>query len=75
MNSPENGVQSGVIMMGLSDHELINVLREPLLLKLNEHYKILIRSMKNYGEQIFEEKLRSIKFPDYSNHTSEGFCS
>ena len=46
MNSPEKGVQSGVIKMGLSDHELINVLRETPLLKLNEHYKILLRSMK-----------------------------
>ena len=25
--------------------------------------------MKNYSDQIFADKLRSIKFPDYSNHT------
>ena len=25
--------------------------------------------MKNYSDKIFVDKLRSIKFPDYSNHT------
>ena len=47
--------------MGLSDQEK--------LLKLNEHREISFRSMKNYSDEIFVDKLRSIKFPEYSNHT------
>ena len=36
-------------------------------MKLNEHYKISFRSMKNDSDEIFEDKLRTIK--QYSNHT------
>ena len=61
-------IQSGVIEMGLPDHELIYCSRKMSLLKLNEHYEISINSMKNYSDDILVEKLRQIKFPDYSNH-------
>ena len=54
--------------MGLSDHELICCSRKASLLKLNEYYKISFRSMKNYSDETFVDKLRSIIFPDYSNH-------
>ena len=37
--------------------------------KLNEHHEISFRKMKNYSDEIFLEKLRSIAFPDYLNHT------
>ena len=37
-------------------------------MKLNEHYEISFRSMKNYLDEIFMDKLRSIKFPDCSKH-------
>ena len=36
-NYPEKIIQSGVIEMGLSDHELIYCSRKTSLLKLNEH--------------------------------------
>ena len=36
-NSPEKVIQSGVIEMGLSDHELVYSSRKTSLLKLNEH--------------------------------------
>ena len=55
--------------MGLSDHELIYFSRKTQLLKLNEHYEISFRPVKNYSNEITLDKLRSIKFPDYSNHT------
>ena len=67
-NSPEKFIQSGVIEMGLSNHELIYFSRKTSLLKLNQHCKISFRSMKNYYDEIFVDK-RSIKCPDYSNHT------
>ena len=50
-----------------SDHELIYCSRKMPLLKLNEHYEISFKSVKNYSDKNFMEKL--IKFPDYSNHT------
>ena len=53
-----------------SDHKLVYCSRKTSLLKTKEHCKISIRSMNNYSNEIFDEKLRSIKFPDYSNHTS-----
>ena len=62
-------IQSGVIEMGLSDHGLIYCARKTSLLKLNEHCEISTRSMKSYSDETFVEKLRAIKFPDYSNHT------
>ena len=65
MNSPEKVIQSGVIEMGLSDHEFVYCLRKTSLLKLNEHYEISFWSMKNYSDEIFVDKLRSIKFPHY----------
>ena len=36
-------------------------------LKLNKTYKISIKSMKNYSDELFLEQLRSIKFPDNPN--------
>ena len=53
-NSPEKLIQSGVIQMTLSDHELIYCTRKTSLLKLNENYEISIRA---------------IKFPDNSNYS------
>ena len=46
-NSPGKVIQGGVAEIELSDHELIYCSRKTSLLKLNEHYKILLRSMKN----------------------------
>ena len=38
-------------------------------MKLKKHYEISFRPMKNYFDEIFVEKSRSIKFSDYSNHS------
>ena len=64
-NSPEMLIQSGVIEMGSSVHDLIYCSRKASILKLNEHYGISIRSMKKYSDKMFVEKLRSIKFSDH----------
>ena len=63
-NSPEKVIQSVVIKMGLSDHELICCSKKVSLIKLNEPYEISFRSMKNYSDEIIMYKSRSIKFPD-----------
>ena len=68
-NSPEKVIQSVVIEMRLSDHELIYCSKKVSLIKLNERCEISFRSMKNYSDKIIMYKSRSIKFPDYSNHT------
>ena len=73
-NSPEKVIQSGVIEMGLSDHEIVYCSRKTSLLKLNEHYEISFMSVKNYSDKIFVDKLRSKKFPDYSNHTGVNYA-
>ena len=61
MNSPDKVIQSGAIEMELSGQEFIYCSRKMSLMKLNEHYKISFRSMKNYLDEIFIDKLRSIK--------------
>ena len=48
-NSPEKVIQSGVIDMGLSNHEFVYCSRKTSPLKLNEHYEISFRSMENGG--------------------------
>ena len=68
-NSAEKVIQSGVIEMVLSDHGLIYCTRKTSLLKLNEHCKISIRSMKKYSNEIFVEQLTGKQFLDYSNYT------
>ena len=68
-NPAEKVIQSGGIEMRLSDHGLIYFTRKMSLLKLNEHYEISIKSMKNYFDEISVEQLRAIKFLDYSNYT------
>ena len=56
--------------MRLSNHGLIYSSRlNEMNTELNEYCEISIRLIKNYSDEIFVEKLRSIKFPDYSNHT------
>ena len=52
-NSPEKVIQSVVIEMGLSDHELISYSRKTSLLKLIEHCEISLWSNENYSDEIF----------------------
>ena len=49
----------------------MQVLKVAPPLKLNEHYEISFRYIKNYSDETFVDKLRSVKFPDYSNHTCD----
>ena len=49
MNSPDNVSQSGVIDLGLSDHDLIYCTRKTSLVKSHKHNDIFEKKMKRYS--------------------------
>ena len=57
-NSSQKIIQSGVIELGLSDHELIYCTRKSSLSKSNKHNEVVFRLMKNYTIQNFLEILK-----------------
>ena len=61
--------QSGVVDTGLSDHQLIYCTRKVNRTKFNTHKYIRTRSLKNYSQSLYLEKLNEINFPDYSKFT------
>ena len=61
--------QSGVIDLGLSDHQLIYCTRKTIKNKPNKHKYIKIRSLKHYTKENFLKELRDVVFPDYSLYT------
>ena len=65
MNSPDKVSQSGVIDLGLSDHDLIYCTRKTSLPKSLKHKVIFVRSLKRYSAGKFLEILREIVFPNY----------
>jgi len=74
-NSHDRVSQSGVIDIGLSDHQLIYCTRKIVRPKTNEHKYITIQSLKNYSEDAFLEALGDVNFPDYSqfNEVNEAY--
>ena len=66
-NSADRVSQFGVVDTGLSDHQLIYCMRKITRTKTNVHKYIKTRSLKNYSQTLFLDKLRKINFPDYSN--------
>ena len=65
-NSTDRVSQSGVVDTSLSDHQLIYCTGKISRIKFNVHKYIRIRSLKNYNQSLFLEKLNEINFPDYS---------
>ena len=59
--------QFGVVDTGLSDYRLIYCTRKISRIKLNVHKYMKTRSVQNYSQALYQEKLRKINFPDYSN--------
>ena len=57
--------QSGVIDIGISDHQLIYLTRKLHRFKSNTHKQIKIRSLKNYSIESLNQGLSMINFPDY----------
>ena len=65
-NSTYRISQSGVVDTGLSDHQLIYCTRKVNRAKSNTHKYIRTRSLKNYSQSSYLEKLNEIDFPNYS---------
>ena len=65
-NSTDRISQSGVVDTGLSDHQLIYCTRKVNQTKFNTHKYIRTRSLKNYSQSSYLEKLNEIIFPNYS---------
>ena len=59
-NNRDKICQSGVIVTGLSDHYITYCTRKTVKGQINKHNTITIRSMKNYTEDRFIEKLQSM---------------
>ena len=57
--------QSGVIDVGLSDHQLIFCTRKIVRPKVHEHNYISIRSLKNYSQDVFLNALTPCLFLAY----------
>ena len=68
-NSREKISQSGVIDIGISDHQLIYLTiyltRKLYRFKSNTHNQIKIRSLKNYSIECLNQGLSMINFLDY----------
>ena len=65
-NSADRVSQFGVVNTGLSDHQLIYCTRKITRTKSNVHKYIETRSLKNYSQTLFLDKLTKANFPDYS---------
>ena len=65
-NSTDRISQSGVADTGLSDHQLMYCTRKVNRTKFNTHKYITTRSLKNYSQNSYLEKLNEINFPNYS---------
>ena len=64
-NTPDKVSQSGVIDLGLPDHDLIYCTRKTSLPKSHKHNEIFISSLKRYSAEKFLEITREIVFPSY----------
>ena len=62
---PDEVSQSGVIDIGISDHQLIHCSKKTVRIKSYCHKQITFRSLKNYSPEIYEEALRKLSFPNY----------
>ena len=62
---PHRTSQSGLIDIGISDHQLIYCTRKTARIKSYCHKQITFRSLKNYSPEIYEEALRKLSFPNY----------
>lgn len=64
-NLAEKISQSGVINIGISDHQLIFCSRKLARAKFNVHRQVKLRSFKKYSKERFEEALTTADFRNY----------
>ena len=62
---PDRVSQSGVIDVGISDHQLIYCTRKTTRIKSYCHKQITFCSLENYSPEIHVEALRKLRFPKY----------
>ena len=62
---PDRVSQSGVINIGISDHQLIYCTRKNARIKSYCHKQTTFRSIKNYSPEIYEEALKKLNFSNY----------
>ena len=75
-NSADRVSQFGVVDTGLSDHKLIYCTIKITRITLNVHKYIKTKSLQDHSQALYEDKLRKIYFPDYSNYKEiENACS
>ena len=65
-NSADRVSQFGVVDTGLSYQQIIYCTRKITRTKSNVHKYIKMRSLKNYSQSLFLDKLKKANFPDYS---------
>ena len=66
-NAEEKISQSGVIDIGLSDHQLIFCTRKVKKIRYGTTKYIYSRSMKKYTKELFIENLKNVNFPNYED--------
>ena len=66
-NSTDKIAQSGIINVGLSDHQMIFCTRKTIKIKTGEKTRIKIRSLKNYSQEKLLQNLTNCNYPNYSN--------
>ena len=62
---PDRVSKSGVIDVGISDHQLIYCTRKTGRIKSYCYQQITFRSLKNYSPEVYEEALRKLSFLNY----------
>ena len=67
--SPDRLSQSGVIDLGLSDHDLFYYTRKTSLPKSHKHNEVFVHSSKRYSTEKIFEIPREIVFPKYLTYT------
>ena len=64
-NSNEKISQSGVIDIGISDHQMIFCTETIIRTRTGEQKLINFRSFKNYSAEDFEKLILEVNFPSY----------
>ena len=72
---PDRVSQSGVIDVGISDHQLIYCARKTARIKSYWYKQITFRYLKNYSPEICEEALTKLSFPNYELFGDTGTAS
>ena len=69
---PEWVSESGVIPCGISDNDIVYLIRSMRIPKMKQDPKIItVRKCKNFNQNVFLSELRGIKFDEIKNVTGD----